>query len=215
MVFEFSKENSLFNNFISEIRDEKVQQDRMRFRRNIHRISEIMAYEVSKKLKYSLEMVTTPLGEAKVNTLDDEIVVATILRAGLPMLNGVLSYFDHADSAFVSAYRKHKSGDDYDIEVEYATSPNIDNKVLIITDPMLATGRSMIASYKELMKNGTPKEIHVLSIIASDEGLSYLQEKLPKATKYWIGAIDNDLTAQGYIVPGIGDAGDLSFGHKL
>lgn len=215
MVFDFSKENSLFNNFISEIRDEKVQQDRMRFRRNIHRIAEIMAYEVSKKLKYSPEIVTTPLGESKVNTLDDEVVVSTILRAGLPMLNGVLSYFDHADSAFVSAYRKHTSGDDFDIEVEYSTSPNIDNKVLILTDPMLATGSSMYASYKELIKNGNPKELHILSVIASEEGLNFLQDKLPKSTKYWLGAIDNDLTAQGYIVPGFGDAGDLAFGHKL
>jgi len=215
MIFELGKENSIFNNFLSEVRDEKVQQDRLRFRRNMQRMSEILAYEVSKKLKYSPESVTTPLGEATVNTLDDEVVVATILRAGLPMQEGLLNYFDHADAAFVSAYRKHKSGDDYDIEVEYSTCPNIDGKVLIIADPMLATGQSMFECYKELLKNGNPKSIHILSIIASDEGMSFIQDKLPKATKYWIGAIDHALTAQSYIVPGIGDAGDLAFGDKL
>lgn len=215
MIVELSKENSIFNNFLSEVRDEKVQQDRLRFRRNMQRMSEILAYEVSKKLKYSPESVTTPLGEADVNTLDDEVVVATILRAGLPMQEGILNYFDHADAAFVSAYRKHKSGDDYDIEVEYSTCPNIDGKVLLIADPMLATGQSMFQVYKELLKNGTPKSVHVLCIIASDEGMGFIQKKLPKATKYWIGAIDHALTAQSYIVPGIGDAGDLAYGDKL
>ncbi len=215
MVVELGKENSIFNNFLSEVRDEKVQQDRLRFRRNMQRMSEILAYEVSKKLKYSPESITTPLGEATVNTMDDEVVVATILRAGLPMQEGIMNYFDHADAAFVSAYRKHKSGDDYDIEVEYSTSPTIDGKVLIIADPMLATGQSMFQCYKELLKNGTPKSVHILSIIASDEGMAFIQDKLPKATKYWIGAIDHALTAQSYIVPGIGDAGDLAFGHKL
>lgn len=215
MVVELGKENSIFNNFLSEVRDEKVQQDRLRFRRNMQRMSEILAYEVSKKLKYSPESITTPLGEAVVNTMDDEVVVATILRAGLPMQEGIMNYFDHADAAFVSAYRKHKSGDDYDIEVEYSTSPTIDGKVLIIADPMLATGQSMFQCYKELLKNGTPKSVHIVSIIASDEGMAFIQDKLPKATKYWIGAIDHALTAQSYIVPGIGDAGDLAFGHKL
>jgi uracil phosphoribosyltransferase len=215
MVVELGKENSIFNNFLSEVRDEKVQQDRLRFRRNMQRMSEILAYEVSKKLKYSPESITTPLGEATVNTMDDEVVVATILRAGLPMQEGIMNYFDHADAAFVSAYRKHKSGDNYDIEVEYSTCPTIDGKVLLIADPMLATGQSMFEVYKELLKNGTPKSVHVLCIIASDEGMAFIQDKLPKATKYWIGAIDHALTAQSYIVPGIGDAGDLAYGDKL
>lgn len=215
MIQNFSKTNSLFNDFLAEIRDENIQKDRMRFRRNLERIAEIMAYELSKGLKYSKKEVTTPLGDAHVNTSDDQIVLATILRAGLPMHQGFLNYFDKADAAYVSAFRKHTSDEEYDIEVEYLAAPSIEGKVLVLCDPMLATGRSMMAAYKELKKNGTPKTVHIVSAIATEEALTLLKDKLPAATKIWVGAVDEELTAQSYIVPGIGDAGDLAFGDKL
>lgn len=215
MIHNLSKENSIFNNFLSEIRDEEVQLDRMRFRKNLERIAEIMAYELSKKLKYSKKIFTTPLGDAHVSTMDDNIVLATILRAGLPMHQGLLNYFDNADSAFVSAYRKHTSEEDFDIQVDYCAAPSIDGRILIISDPMLATGSSMIQVYKALKKHGNPKSVHIVAAIATDEALEYIKKKTPEATKIWVGAIDDELTAQSYIVPGIGDAGDLAFGDKL
>lgn len=215
MVYNFGKHNSLFNNFLAEVRDEVVQQDRMRFRRNLERMAEIMAYELSKGLKYTSDTIVTPLGEAEMNVLEDEIVLATILRAGLPMHQGLLNYFDTADAAYVSAYRKQKTVEKYDIQVEYCAAPQIDGKVLIISDPMLATGSSMLAVYKELLKNGNPKEVHVVSAIAAKEAIDFITKKMPTATKIWVGAIDDELTAQSYIVPGLGDAGDLAFGDKL
>ncbi|WP_107038890.1 uracil phosphoribosyltransferase [Brumimicrobium mesophilum] len=215
MITNFSITNSVFNQFLSEIRDAKVQKDRMRFRKNIERVAEIMAYELSKTLKYSEKEITTPLGEAIMNTCDDEIVLATILRAGIPMHQGLLNYFDKADSAFVSAYRKHISKDDFEIEVEYCASPSLDGKVLIISDPMLATGNSLAAVYEVLKKHGTPKQIHLVFGIATEEGLNFIQKRLPKSTKIWVGAVDVELTAQSYIVPGLGDAGDLAYGEKV
>lgn len=214
MIHNFSKSNSIFSQFLSEIRDVEVQGDRMRFRRNLQRISEIMGYELSKTLKYSEKTVTTPLGEAQVNTPDDSIVLATILRAGLPMHQGLLNYFDNAESAFVSAFRKHTSEEEFDIHVEYCASPNIDKKVLVISDPMLATGSSMVMVYDVLKKYGKAKQVHIVAGIATQEALTLVKKKFPDNVKIWVGAIDDELTAQSYIVPGLGDAGDLAFGDK-
>ncbi|RFC53732.1 uracil phosphoribosyltransferase [Brumimicrobium aurantiacum] len=215
MITDFSKTNSIFNQFLSEIRDAKIQKDRMRFRRNLERVAEIMAYEISKTLKYSEKEITTPLGEAMMNTIDDEIVLATILRAGIPMHQGLLNYFDKADSAFVSAFRNHTSDEEFDIEVEYCASPTLDGKILVISDPMLATGNSLASVYKVLQKYGNPKQVHLVFGIATEQGLNLLEKKLPKSTKIWVGAIDDEMTAQSYIVPGLGDAGDLAFGEKV
>ena len=215
MIHDFSKSNSIFSQFLSEIRDINVQGDRMRFRRNLQRISEIMAYELSKTLKYSEKTVTTPLGEAQVMTPDDSIVLATILRAGLPMHQGLLNYFDTAESAFVSAFRKHTSEEEFDIHVEYCASPSIDKKVLVISDPMLATGSSMVMVYDVLKKYGKAKQVHLVVGIATQEALALVKKKFPENVKIWVGAIDDELTAQSYIVPGLGDAGDLAFGDKF
>ena len=215
MVHNLSQQNSIFNNFLAEIRDEMIQRDSLRFRRNMERVAEIIGYELSKKLKYSSKEITTSLGQANMNTLDSQIVLATILRAGLPMHQGLLNYFDKADSAFVSAYRKHTSGDEFDVFVEYCAAPTIDQKVLVISDPMLATGTSMVMVYKALLKNGNPKRVHIVSAIATQEALAMIKKHFPENTEVWVGAIDEELTAQAYIVPGLGDAGDLAFGDKL
>ncbi|MDX1446526.1 uracil phosphoribosyltransferase [Lishizhenia sp.] len=215
MIHDLSKTHSIFNNFMAEIRDVDIQKDSMRFRRNLERTAELLGYEVSKKLNYSTKEVTTPLGIAKVDTLDTELVLATILRAGLPMHQGLLNIFDKADSAFVSAYRKHKSGEEFEIRVEYLAAPSIDRKDLIISDPMLATGSSMVTVYKELLKNGNPRKTHIIAGIAAPEAIEYVQKHLPPTTEIWVGAIDDELTAHSYIVPGCGDAGDIAFGDKL
>jgi len=215
MIHNFSKSNSIFSQFLSEIRDVDIQKDRMRFRRNLQRISEIMAYELSKTLKYSEKTVTTPLGEAQVMVPNDTIVLATILRAGLPMHQGLLNYFDNAESAFVSAFRKHTSAEEFDIHVEYCASPSIDKKVLVISDPMLATGSSMVMVYDVLKKYGKAKQVHLVVGIATEEALKLVKKKFPENVKIWVGAIDDELTAQSYIVPGLGDAGDLAFGDKI
>lgn len=215
MVHNLSQQNSIFNNFLAEIRDEMIQRDSLRFRRNMERIAEIIGYELSKKLKYSSKEITTSLGQANMNTVDSQIVLATILRAGLTMHQGLLNYFDKADSAFVSAYRKHTSGDEFDVFVEYCAAPTIDQKVLVISDPMLATGTSMVMVYKALLKNGNPKRVHIVSAIATQEALAMIKKHFPENTEVWVGAIDEELTAQAYIVPGLGDAGDLAFGDKL
>ncbi|MDG0974598.1 MAG: uracil phosphoribosyltransferase [Crocinitomicaceae bacterium] len=215
MVHNLSQQNSIFNNFLAEIRDEMIQRDSLRFRRNMERVAEIIGYELSKKLKYSSKEITTSLGQANMNTLDSQIVLATILRAGLPMHQGLLNYFDKADSAFVSAYRKHTSGDEFDVFVEYCAAPTIDQKVLVISDPMLATGTSMVMVYKALLKNGNPKRVNIVSAIATQEALEMIKKHFPENTEVWVGAIDEELTAQAYIVPGLGDAGDLAFGDKL
>lgn len=215
MVHVLGASNSIFNQFIAEIRDEVVQKDSMRFRRNIERLGEIFAYEISKKMNYELREVTTPLGISNVSVPSEQPVVATILRAGLPLHQGVLNYFDKAQNAFISAYRKHHKDGSFDIQVEYLASPDLNKKVLVLCDPMLASGSSMVLTYQALLRRGVPAHTHIVSVIASSEGLEYVKKHLPENVTIWIGAIDEELTAQSYIVPGLGDAGDLAFGEKI
>jgi uracil phosphoribosyltransferase len=215
MVHILGLTNSILNNFVLEIRDEVIQKDSLRFRRNLERIGEIVGYEISKSLQYELVSVQTPLGISQINKLKDEVVVSTILRAGLPLHQGLMNYFDGSESAFVSAFRKHRNEEEFDVFVEYCAAPNLNGKVLIIADPMIATGVSMELAIKALLKNGKPKKIIIVSAIASSEAISYLKSNLPTNTTIWVCAIDSELTAQSYIVPGLGDAGDLSFGVKL
>lgn len=216
MTVRLNGDRSVLNHFIAELRDETIQKDPMRFRRNLERCGEVMAYELSKTLEYSEQEVISPLGTARVELANDKPVLATILRAGLPLHQGLLNYFDRADCAFVSAYRKHRTGEDgFDIEVEYMSSPSLEDRVLIISDPMLATGRSMVLVYKALLRLGKPKALHIVSVIASAEGLEHVKSHLPANTRIWIAAVDEEMTAQAYIVPGLGDAGDLAFGAKL
>ncbi|MEY4894784.1 MAG: hypothetical protein RL751_1604, partial [Bacteroidota bacterium] len=189
--------------------------DRLRFRHNLSRIAEILAYEVSKQLPSHTIAVQTPLAEAQVLQPSENPVLLTILRAGLAMHEGVLRTFDHADSAYISAYRKHSSPEVFEIEVEYMAVPDLDNKIWLISDPMLATGSSMVAVYKALLSHGTPKQIHILSAIATPEALAFVARKFPANTQIWVAAIDNELTAKSYIVPGLGDAGDLAYGIKI
>lgn len=214
MIHNLSKTNSVFSTFIAEIRDEEIQKDPMRFRRNLERIAEVLGYELSKSLEYKTTEVTTPLGIAETEVIKDQPVLATILRAGLGMHQGLLNYFDRAESAFISAYRKHTTAEDFEIHVEYLASPKIDNRVLIISDPMLATGSSMHMVYKAMLNQGVPKKVYVVAAIASKDSLEYLKAHMPDTTEYFLGAIDNELTAHSYIVPGLGDAGDLAFGEK-
>lgn len=215
MVHILGNSNSVFNEYIAEIRDEKVQKDSMRFRRNMERMGEIMAYEISKTLAYENRETTTPLGIANVSRIKEQPVIATILRAGLSVHNGFLSYFDKAENAFISAYRKHHKDGSFDIQVEYMACPNLTDKTLILCDPMLATGSSMVLTYKALLQRGKPRHIHVVSVIASTEGVDYVKKHLPENVTIWCGAVDEELTAQAYIVPGLGDAGDLAYGNKI
>lgn len=215
MLVELNKSNSIANRFLAELRETGIQKDPMRFRRNLERMGEVMAYEVSKTMDYHEQDVLSPLGSAQMSLPVDQPVLATILRAGLPLHQGLLNYFDRADNAFVSAYRKHRKGDGgFDIEVEYLSSPSIDDRVLVISDPMLATGRSMVLVYKALMRMGKPKAIHVVAVIASTEGVEFARKHLPADVHFWVGAIDEEMTAEAYIVPGLGDAGDLAYGNK-
>jgi uracil phosphoribosyltransferase len=208
--------NSLLNQFISEIRNIEIQSDALRFRRNMERIGEILAYEISKTLPYEKKKITTPLGEVEMNIIKQQPVLATILRAGLPLHQGLLNYFDRAENAFISAFRKHDVEGNFEIQVDYMSSPMLKNRTLIIVDPMLATGKSMVLAYKELLTMGAPKQVHVVSVIASTDGIEYIKKHLPHSkTSIWVGAIDQELTAQSYIVPGLGDAGDLAFGVKI
>jgi uracil phosphoribosyltransferase len=214
-VHNLSTERSIFNQYMAELRDVTIQNDSMRFRRNTERMGEIMAYEISKHLEFDEVEVTTPLGEADCFVLNQQPVLATILRAGLPLHQGLLNYFDKAENSFISAYRKHHKGQDsFEVEIEYLSSPSIEGKTVILCDPMLATGASMVLAYKALMQRGTPKHIHVAAVIASKEGVEFTRRNLPPNTTIWIGAIDAEMTAQAYIVPGLGDAGDLSYGTK-
>lgn len=214
-IIDFSQSNSILNQYVSEIRNVEVQNDRLRFRRNIERIGEIMAYEMSKEFAYSTKEVRTPLGTAPVSTPDNRIVISTILRAGLPFHQGFLNYFDGAENAFVSAYRKYKDTLKFDIHIEYIASPRIDGKTLIITDPMLATGGSMELSYRAMLTKGMPAEIHVASIIASRQAVEHLTRAFPEAnTTIWCAAVDPEINEHSYIVPGLGDAGDLAYGEK-
>ena len=214
MIYNLSESNSIFSHFIAEIRDVEIQKDSMRFRRNMERIGEVLGYELSKKLAYSKTSITTPLGVDETELLESQPVIASILRAGLPLHQGLLNYFDRAENSFISAYRKHHKSGEFEIRVEYMASPNIDGKTLILADPMLATGQSMVAVYKSILKMGTPKKIHLVVAIASQEAVDFVLSKLPIGTELWVGAIDTELTAQSYIVPGLGDAGDLSYGQK-
>ncbi|MCB9174968.1 MAG: uracil phosphoribosyltransferase [Flavobacteriales bacterium] len=213
-IINLGSHNSIFNQFIAEIRDEKIQQDSMRFRRNCERLGEIFAYEISKKLVYEEQEVTTPLGVSNIKLIKEQPVLSTILRAGLPVHQGLLNYFDKSDNAFVSAYRKHHKDGSFDIELEYLASPDLTDRTIILSDPMLASGASIVVTYKALLQKGSPKKLHVVILIASTLGLDYVKRHLPENTTIWVGAIDEELTAQSYIVPGLGDAGDLAFGSK-
>ena len=217
-VINLSEQNSILNQYLAEIRDEKYQQNRMVFRKNIQRIGEFMAMEISKTLRYAPEEVTTPLGTAIVNIPQDKLVVATILRAGLPFHQGFLNIFDHAENAFVSAFRVYTNREHTEVGVhtQYMASPSIEGKTLIITDPMLATGGSMAAGYEALLKNGTPQTIHIASVIATPEGIDMVKKALPEENAtIWVAAIDPGMNAHKYIVPGFGDCGDLCYGEKL
>ena len=214
-IVNFAEKNSELNRFVAEIRDIHIQQDRLRFRKNLERTGEVMSYEISKDFRYSEKLVTTPLGTARVNTADDKIVIGTILRAGIPYHQGFLNYFDRAENAFVSAYRKYKDKLNFEIFIEYIASPRIDGKILILTDPMLATGGSMELSYRALLTKGEPEHIHIASVIASQKAIEYITTHFPEEkTTVWVGAIDPDLNEHSYIVPGLGDAGDLAYGEK-
>lgn len=214
MVHNFSKQHSLVSNWVGELRNVEVQNDRLRFRRNLERIAEVIGYEISKELETVDLEVTTPMGTATTKVLKEQPVLATILRAGLAMHNGLLNFFDHADNAFLSAYRKHHSDGTFEISMEYLSCPELDGRVVIISDPMLATGASLVKSIQYLKQEGDIKAIHIVCAIACTVGIEYVLRAEPKAT-IWCGDIDDELTAKGYIVPGLGDAGDLAFGTKM
>lgn len=215
MIHILGQKNSIFNQFILELRDVNIQKDSMRFRRNIERIGEVMAYELSRHLSFHEVEVTTPLGIAKMHTIKEQPVIASILRAGLPLHIGILNYFDQASNAFISAYRKHHKDGSFDIQIEYLASPDLTDRDVIICDPMLATGQSMVLTYQALLKRGTPRHTHIVSVIASNEGVDYARKHMPANVTLWLGAVDEELTAQSYIVPGLGDAGDLAYGKKI
>jgi uracil phosphoribosyltransferase len=214
MVINLSEQHSLVSNWVSELRNTDVQNDRLRFRRNLERIAEVIGYEISKQMDWGEKEITTPMGIATSKVLTSQPVLATILRAGLAMHNGLLNYFDKADNAFISAYRKHNPDGSFDISLEYMSCPDIDNRVLIISDPMLATGASLVKSIQFLKEEGDIKELHIVCAIACTVGIEYIKRAEPKAT-IWCGDIDDEITAKGYIVPGLGDAGDLAYGAKL
>lgn len=214
MVINLSNTYAIVSEWISELRDVDLQVDRMRFRRNLERIGELAALEISTKLNYEDKDIQTPLGIASCKILKEQPILATILRAGLPLHNGLLSVFDKADSAFISAYRKHKVDGSFDIRLEYVTCPDLDNRILVISDPMLATGSSIVKTIQFLRDEGSPREIHIVSAIACTVGIEYVKRAEPHVT-IWCGEIDEELTAKGYIVPGLGDAGDLAFGPKV
>ena len=215
IVHNLDKANSVLNHFISEIRDLKVQKDAMRFRRNIERIGEILSYELSKELNFKDHTVQTPLGEKNVPLVSGQLVLCSVLRAGLPLHQGILNYFDQIENAFISAYRKHSSPEKFEIKVEYLASPSLDDKILILADPMLATGRSLAAVHEVLKKSGNIKQVHIVSVIAAEEGIDFITKHFPEDTHLWIATVDQNLNSKGYIVPGLGDAGDLAFGSKL
>jgi uracil phosphoribosyltransferase len=215
MVIDLSKNNSLLNHWVAELRDVHVQNDRMRFRRNIERIGEVAAYELSKTLTYKSVEVTTPLGIAPTQLLTEQPVLATILRAGLPLHQGMLNYFDKADNAFISAYRKHHPDGSFEISLEYLSCPNLNGRVLILCDPMLATGASLVETIQAIQKTYTPAQIHIVVTIASQKGIEHVEKELGADTPIWCAAIDPVLNDKSYIVPGLGDAGDLAFGTKM
>lgn len=214
MIKILNKQNSIVNRFIAELRDSGIQKDRMRFRRNLERIGEVFAYEISKTLEYEKRETITPLGISNEMVPMVKPVLATILRAGLPLHQGLLNYFDDADNAFISAYRKHHKDGSFNIRLEYVSSPSLDNRLVILSDPMLATGQSMVMTYKAILEKGAPSHTHIVAVLASNEGIDYVKKHLPIGITLWVGAVDEELTAQSYIVPGLGDAGDLAFGTK-
>lgn len=214
-IINLGATNSILNQFVAELRDVTIQTDSLRFRRNIERIGEILSYEISKHIAYQKKTIQTPLGKADMMVPNSRVVISTILRAGLPFHQGFLNYFDHAENAFVSAYRKYKDRLNFDIHIEYIASPRLKDKILIITDPMLATGSSMELAFQALLTKGEPEHIHVASIIASKQAINYIKECMPAdKTTVWVAAIDDELDEHSYIVPGLGDAGDLAFGIK-
>ena len=214
MVINLSEKHSLVSNWLSELRDIEIQEDRLRFRSNLQKIGEISAYEISKKLLWVEKEVTTPLGISVCKVLDKQPVLATILRAGLPMHNGLLNYFDKADNAFISAYRKHRPDGTFEISLDYISCPEMEKRVVIISDPMLATGSSLVKTMQFIREEGNPSEIHIVCALACTVGIEYVLRAEPKAI-IWCGDIDDELTAKGYIVPGLGDAGDLAYGVKV
>jgi uracil phosphoribosyltransferase len=214
MVINLSEQHSLVSNWVGELRDTQIQTDRMRFRRNLERIGEVAAYEISKSMEWKEKEITTPLGTTNVKVLAQQPVLGTILRAGIPMHHGLLNYFDQADNAFISAYRKHHRDGSFEISLEYVSCPNLENRVLILADPMLATGSSLVKTIQHMREEGIPSEIHIVCAIACSVGIEYVHRNEPMV-KIWCGAIDEELTAKSYIVPGLGDAGDLAYGAKI
>lgn len=216
MVFILSETTSVFCQFLAEVRDVNTQSDPLRFRRNLERMGEIFAYEISRHLSFRNSDVQTPLGVAGAKILEDEVVVASVLRAGLPLHHGILNFLDRARNAFIAAYRKHHKDNSFEIRLEYVSAPNLTGKKLILCDPMLATGQSMVEAYKALVEQaGRPEAVHVVSVVASEEGLTYARRHMPENTFFWLGALDPELNAKAYIVPGLGDAGDLAYGSKI
>ena len=215
-IHNLSDQNSILNTFVSEIRDVTVQKDSMRFRRNIERIGEVLAYEMSKSLAFNLSTIETPLGKSSINLFKNDIVLCSILRAGIPLHQGILNYFDDAENAFISAYRHHRHDpESFEIVVEYLACPSLENKTLILADPMLATGQSLVATCEALKPFGIPKEIHLVNVIGAQDGVDFIDSYFPENTHLWIATVDEELNNKGYIVPGLGDAGDLAFGEKL
>lgn len=215
-IHYISEENSIINQFLCQIREVTIQNDSMRFRRNMERIGEIMAYEISKKLSYKTISITTPLGIKNTSEIEDKIVLCSILRAGLTLHQGFLNYFDDAENGFISAYRNHYNSDEnFDILVEYQAVPNMNDKTLILVDPMLATGQSLVVVLNKLLATHQPKEIHIAVVIAAPEGIKYVTENLPKNGHLWVTSLDEKLNEKNYIIPGLGDAGDLAYGNKL
>jgi len=216
ILHNFSNENSILNQFIAELRDVNIQKDAMRFRKNIERIGEILSYELSKTLNYKDKNVETPFGNKTVLLPKDELVLCSVLRAGLPLHQGLLNYFDKSENAFISAYRHHRDNQDaFEVIVKYLAAPALTNKTLVLTDPMLATGKTLENVYSALIKHGIPKQIHIVSVIGSKSGVEYVKTIFPENTHLWIATIDDKLSSKGYIIPGLGDAGDLSYGLKL
>ncbi len=213
-IINLGETNSVLNNIMAQLRDKDIQKDRMRFRRNLERLGEIFAYEISRQLDYSVKDVVTPLGIAKVPTLDTQVVAATILRAGLPLHQGILNVFDDAQNAFVAAYRKYDKGDSFHINIEYATSPDMEGKTLILADTMLATGASLVIAYRRLCEEGMPAHTHLVCPVSSADAVEYLKQNMGEDVTLWVAAVDEELTSHSYIVPGLGDAGDLAFGDK-
>jgi len=216
IIHDFSNENSVLNQFISELRDVDVQKDAMRFRKNIERIGEVLSYELSKTLNYQPYSITTPFGSKEVNLAKDKLVLCSVLRAGLPLHTGLLNYFDKAENAFISAYRNYRNNQDaFEVIVKYLAAPNLNGKTLVLTDPMLATGKTLENVLAAFKKHGEPEQIHIVSVIGSRVGVEYVKSIFPENTHLWIATIDDTLSSKGYIIPGLGDAGDLSFGLKL